>query len=313
MAALGVSVVICTRNRPAALRRCISSVCAQSDNPKEIIIIDDGESEPELLDDLATQVERVGIRWSYVRKSDSGLTRSRNLGLSCAEEEIIQFFDDDAEPAYHFIREVLALFSADVNGDIAIVGGTVIEPKLAGLGGRMWRLASRVAGWWSLGRRGMRRGHWPGQLLARQQITDDLNVVGAALAVRKSVVFPPGFDESLTGYALGEDREISYRMSRTHFVGIATRARAVHHMDQESRPDPGRLGYAAAYNYCYILSKNVPMGIGEWVVVAWSLLVLAAYRLALAVVDGDRRHLAELRGMVRGSTSWIHHVLTRAG
>lgn len=313
VSAPSISVVICTRNRPAALCRCIAAVCAQSSKPTEVIVVDDGELDAALVGELARQVEKKGVFWYYVKKSEPGLTRSRNLALARARGEVVQFFDDDAEAACNYLAEVRAVFAADIGGDLAVLGGRLIEPSLGGFGGRAWQLASRMAGYWSLGRRGMRRTGWPNGLLAERKVLPTLRVSGAALAVRRSAVFPPGFDASLTGYALGEDRELACRLSRTHLVGVAPRAHAVHRCDPTGRLDPAAFGQATVENYCYILSKNTPMGLGEWLAVLWCVIILAGARLAFALSGNPRHHLSELLGMVRGCIRWARLQLNRTG
>ncbi len=277
------------------------------------MIIDDGRLSPETQQSLAEMACQAGVAWRYLPKTCPGLTRSRNLALARADTEIVQFLDDDAEPTYCFLREILSLFACDAGGDMAVLGGNLEEPALTGLGGRTWLLASRMAGWWGIGRRWMRRGPWPAAAGVPCRVVPTPNVTGAALAVRRVAVYPPGFDESLTGYALGEDRELSYRLARTHLVGRATRARVVHHHDPAGRVDPAALGHATVYNYCYILSKNGPMGVGEWLAVLWSLLVIGALRLGSGLAGNRRRHLSELVGMIRGGAHWIHHCLSQNG
>ncbi|MBN1345056.1 MAG: glycosyltransferase family 2 protein [Phycisphaerae bacterium] len=308
-----VSVAICTRDRPASLRRCVRAVIAQSTFPKELIVVDDGPLSSEVRQELASSVENAGLHWRYFTKPQSGLTRSRNLALAHASGEIVQFFDDDAEPAYHYLSEILAIFAADPDLRVAVLGGTVTEPALSGRGGRAWSTAAMIAGWWALGKRGMRRRGWPEDMDLTGRIVPTPNVIGAALAVRKSLVFPPGFDESLTGYALGEDRELAYRLARTHLVGLATRAHATHHHDPAGRIDPFRLGQATISNYCHILSKNTPMGFGEWLLIGWSMIVLSGLRLGFALFGDRRRHLAELGGMIQGGASWFWHHIRRTG
>ncbi len=309
-----VSVAICTRDRPVSLEACVAAVCAQTHKPKELIVVDDGRLAPDVRQRLGGRAQHADIPWRYLRKTEPGLTRSRNVALAHSNGEIVQFFDDDAEPAYDYVREIAALFAADADGAVGVLGGTVIEPALAGPGGKMWRLVSGLAGWWALGRRGMRRGPWPAGMRGAGRVVATANLAGAALAVRRTAAWPPGFDESLTGYGLGEDRELAYRLARTHLVGCATRARAVHHHDPRGRVNPGQYGHAAAHNYCYILHKNVPMGLGEWVVVLWGLLVLAGLRLvcSLALRHERERHLDELRGMIRGGGCWLRQSLMRA-
>jgi len=307
-----VSVAVCTRNRPASLKRCIAAVCAQSYLPKEVIIVDDGRLPPDTCLELQRQVEGRGIAWRYLSKNEPGLTRSRNLALAESQSPIVQFLDDDAEPSYDYLAATATILAADKDGEIAVLGGTLIEPFLDGPGGRFWRAGSAVAGWWSIGRRGMRREAWPKDLRSLGCVVPTLAVSGAALAVRRDLVWPPGFDENLQGYALGEDRDLTFRISRSYLVGCATKAMVTHHADPQGRLNPEGYGYASAYNYCYILNKNLRMGVGEWVAVIWSLLILCLIRLAYACT-GSRDSLMELVGILRGSTAWTRRWLRLSG
>jgi glycosyltransferase involved in cell wall biosynthesis len=308
-----VSVAICTRNRPASLRRCIASICAQEATPLEVIVVDDGVLADDIRSLLQQDVERLGILWTYLSKSEPGLTRSRNVALSAARGQIVQFLDDDVELGRGFLAEITAVFALDSQSRIGVIGGDLIEPAMGSLGGRLWQAASTIAGWWRLGRRGMARDRWPDRLSDRGRVVPSLRLSGAALAVRREVVWPPGFDEALKGYALGEDRDICYLVSRSRLVGRATRAVATHHADPQGRLRAREFGYSTGYNYCYILNKYLSMGVGEWTLVFWSLMVLGVVRLIFALAGEPRRHLGELVGMIEGAGAWGRRCLRQDG
>ncbi len=287
------------------MERCLQAVLDQTRVPDEIIVVDDGATLGARLDPLADRIRAAGIAWQVLSKPEPGLTAARNLTLRHAGGQIVQFFDDDAEPERDYLAEVLDLLEDDHDRAIAVLGGHVIEPRLETRGGLAWRIVQALAGWWGIGRRAAKRprpsqsARWAGRF------RPTTSVVGAGLAVRRDLVHPPGFEEALTGYALGEDREIALRMASTHLVGLAPRARTLHRTDTAGRPDPERFGFATAYNYCYIASKNLPMGVGEWVVVGWGLAVLVAARLCRALIGLSRRHLLEAWGTVRGAVAWL--------
>lgn len=85
-----ISVVVCTRNRPDLLERCLTSMLA-IDYPRYEIIVVDNAPDSEATRQVA---ERPGVR--YVREDRPGLDWARNLGWMTASHEIIAYSDDDA-------------------------------------------------------------------------------------------------------------------------------------------------------------------------------------------------------------------------
>lgn len=91
-----VSIIICTKDQPARLRRCIESIEQTPNDPRyEIIIIDNGSREPQtlrLLDQLAQRhrVERIENGpegFNYSRLNNEGARRARG--------EFLLFLNDD--------------------------------------------------------------------------------------------------------------------------------------------------------------------------------------------------------------------------
>jgi hypothetical protein len=89
-----VSVVLPTRNRPAALGSALRSVLEQTYRNLEVVVVDDA-SEP----DVAEVVERAAggdPRVVLTRlEGRSGAARARNVGLERASGELVAFLDDD--------------------------------------------------------------------------------------------------------------------------------------------------------------------------------------------------------------------------
>jgi cellulose synthase/poly-beta-1,6-N-acetylglucosamine synthase-like glycosyltransferase len=85
-----ISLVICTRNRPVQLERCLRSVAALNLQPLETIVVDNGSSSGE--------TRRVATSWQHVRyvwEPCLGLGRARNAGIRTALSPLIAFTDDD--------------------------------------------------------------------------------------------------------------------------------------------------------------------------------------------------------------------------
>lgn len=85
-----VSVIICTRDRPEELARCLRSLQELSQPPEEILVVDNAPSSD------ATQqlvAQTPGIR--YILEPRPGLDVARNTGIHHSIGDIIAYTDDD--------------------------------------------------------------------------------------------------------------------------------------------------------------------------------------------------------------------------
>ncbi len=88
-----VSVVVCTRDRPAALTRCLDGLGHLDPPPKEIVVVDNGPAGSGTTRDVVR--DRPGIR--YVAEPEPGLAIARNAGIQASEAAIVAFTDDDVD------------------------------------------------------------------------------------------------------------------------------------------------------------------------------------------------------------------------
>ncbi|MET0069028.1 MAG: glycosyltransferase family A protein [Candidatus Thiodiazotropha sp.] len=87
---MSVSVVIPTHNRAHTLPRALDSVLAQSCQPLEIIVVDDGSE-----DETAQLMEERYGSCDYLRQANRGVSSARNLGIEKARGEWIALLDSD--------------------------------------------------------------------------------------------------------------------------------------------------------------------------------------------------------------------------
>jgi glycosyltransferase involved in cell wall biosynthesis len=103
-----VTVVICTRDRPAGLRATLASLRRQTDAGFCVLVVDNGSSSP----DTATAVAESGLpRCEYVMEPRRGLARARNRALRAVSTELVAWIDDDevADPGWiHRLKEGFA-------------------------------------------------------------------------------------------------------------------------------------------------------------------------------------------------------------
>ncbi len=100
-----VSVIVPAYNAEAWIERCVESVCLQTYQNIELIVIDDGSTDKTgmLLDNL--QVTK-NIR--VIHQQNSGVSHARNVGIDLAKGEYIFFLDSDdwIEPnAIHYLMQ----------------------------------------------------------------------------------------------------------------------------------------------------------------------------------------------------------------
>jgi glycosyltransferase involved in cell wall biosynthesis len=93
-----VSVIICSYNRPAGLRRAIASVQAQTYPVHELIVVDDGSTDPAYaLPPPAGVVWLRAVPHSRERCGYPCLGYVKNLGIARATGDLLAFLDDDDE------------------------------------------------------------------------------------------------------------------------------------------------------------------------------------------------------------------------
>ena len=107
-----VSVVICSYNRRALLRDCLTSLFTQT-FPKddyEIIVVDDGSTDgtQALLEEMA---QKPGAPLRALRQENKGSAAARNLGIANAQGQIIASIDDDCVATASWIENAVPYFT----------------------------------------------------------------------------------------------------------------------------------------------------------------------------------------------------------
>lgn len=88
-----VSIIIPVYNAEKQLERCIESVLKQDYTDFELLLINDGSSDKS--GDICERYATSDARICVVHKENTGVSDSRNLGISMAKGEFLQFLDSD--------------------------------------------------------------------------------------------------------------------------------------------------------------------------------------------------------------------------
>lgn len=115
-----ISFVVCTKDRPFQLERCLSAITPQLARNDELLVIDNS------LQGTAKGVsEEFGARWIPERRP--GVGWARNRGYKEASGKIIAYIDDDCTPDLAWAKELQSPFD---DPKVGIVTGGVLNSRL---------------------------------------------------------------------------------------------------------------------------------------------------------------------------------------
>lgn len=195
-----ISVVVCTRDRPDDLARCLGALERLSTKPSEIIVVDNASTTS------ATRevVERApGVR--YVAEPRPGLSVARNTGVTAATGDVIAFTDDDGEVHPDWVARLGQAFASP---EVDVVTGLVLPSELESEGAVLFEKGIGGFG------QGFQPRRFDQTWLAEGGTVWHIGA-GANMAVRRRTLDRVGgFDERLGAGAAGcsEDSELWHRV-----------------------------------------------------------------------------------------------------
>ncbi len=297
------TVVICTRDRPQDLARCLASLSEQTLTPKQIIVVDNAS-----VDDRTRDVAlAAGV--DYVRETRPGLDFARNTGAQASIASIVAYTDDDVVLHPRWLERMVAAFDDD---QIGAVTGLVLPGEL--------NTEAQIffEEHWSFGR-GFARIDFGERFFAEDHRTGcpawEIGA-GASMALRREVFARiGGFDERLDAGAAGcsGDSEYWHRLLTHDYVcRYEPGAVAYHFHRREMRALSRQIymymrGHAAALLVQYERTGN--RGNLNRIVRILPLYYLerAAKRLLMRGQKSDCFLLQEIGGFISGLFYYLRH------
>ncbi len=200
------SVVVCTRDRPEDLQRCLEAFMRMPDDGQEYLVIDNCPAS-----DVTQELVKDYPKVRYVREDVPGSSAARNRALREAKHEFVAFTDDDAAPDPNWLRSLLQNFS---------------DPRVMSVTGLVMplELETEAQEWferYSPHGRGFERVVFDGADSNCNPLIVAPVGVSASMALRKSAIdFIGLFDEDLgagTPTVGGEDCELFARILRSGY------------------------------------------------------------------------------------------------
>lgn len=323
-----LALIICTYQRPAAVKQLIESLQHQTEPPDEILIVDssqDSATEAVVCDAWNGNISGTPVQYFKVPPEHKGLTRQRNYGIARTKGNLIAFLDDDTVPSPTYFQEIRRCFKR--------------HPQAAGVGGYI----TNSLDWHHTGRRSRpslstwRWGDWERRDDYRWRLRKLLGlvsplppgwmppsghgrsvgalppdgkdyqveyIIGCAMTWRRKVFERHTFSHYFEGYGLYEDLDFCIRVSRESPIYLCTTAQLAHYHEPAGRPDMFKYGVMVVRNGWYVWRKRWPSPPWQARLQWWATtLLLAACRLCDARGKHKIGGVQEAFGRVAGLVS----------
>jgi glycosyltransferase involved in cell wall biosynthesis len=271
------TLIICTYMRPMALSRLLSSVVAQSLQPREILIIDGS------LDDATRQVcadSKIEILdYFQVDAQHRGLTKQRNFGITQVADDIdiVCFLDDDVILEPDYFEQLLSTYTE--KPDALAVGGYITNEvqwqqsdtksniRKFCLDGycRPEPLRFRVRHWFGLAPDRppcflptFSHGRSVSFLPPSGQIYEVEHFMGGVSSYKMELFRALSFSSYFEGYGLYEDADFCFRIRPLGALYVNTKARLEHHHEPLGRPNALGYGKMVVRNGRYVWRVRYP-------------------------------------------------------
>lgn len=275
MVSVQVSIVIPTYNRVDDLSMCLASIGIQSALPKEVVIVDDSDTDDvrSFIESLKNNFQDRGVSLRYIRNPlEKSLTIARNIGIQNATGDIILFLDDDVDLDDGYVKELCEIYAR--------------FPSVMGVQGLIQNL-EQTGYFISIFNRFFYLGHaeklrsrvLPSTSCTYPAIPDGYSspvscewLSGCNQSYRKEVFLTLRFDEKLKRYSYKEDVDLSYRVFKSwpQSLYLVPAARCDHNVSRTGRlPKKARIEMEEAYSL-YFFYKNIDQNILNTCIYIWS-------------------------------------------
>lgn len=301
------AIVICTRDRPDELRRTLASIAAHPPDIDLLLVVVDA-SDPEARTRNRTLVGAFeplpSAHWPYPK--DPSLTGQRNYALDHlpSSVDIVHFIDDDVTVHADYFEVLSNVLRTHPR--IGGAGGVIIESPMGPPS--PWR--ERLKRLFFLSHTEKGRVLPSGCTTTAQSpsteddaaLRDTEWLSGCSSSYRRSLLERHRFDETLSGYSMLEDLDLSYRIRQEARLVVHPNACLRHRRASGGRPDTEQYAYTETVHRRWFVERHFD-GVGERWAYWWS---RVGRFLAVARLPRSDR-MDTLRGLGRG----LWTVLTR--
>lgn len=283
---LKISITIPTYNRTAELIEVFKSILNQTKKPREIIIVDD--SDTDIIEELITNWQTVfikrNIQTKYIRNTrGKSLTKARNIGIENVSGDILLFLDDDVILEKDYLDRLTDIYS-QIPSAIGVQGLITNYEKTP----RKRLLFNKIflIGYFSkndckvLPSTNVTYPCEPDKIISCQWIS------GANQSYRCAIFDEFQYDENLVRYSYKEDVDFSYRIFKKYpnSLYITPYARLEHKESDIARlPNQKRITMEYVYSF-YFFYKNFSPSLTNKILFFWSWIGYLIIAMPVAVI-----------------------------
>jgi len=294
------AVVICTRNRPAPLEETLQSIAAHPPSVDLLLGIVDA-SDPGTLEQNRRLVASFDAlpceHWHYTGVPSSARQRNYGLDQLPSSVERVHFIDDDVtiQPGYFDALSETLRTHPGVGG----VGSVVLEDEDPAPSS--WK--KRVKAFFLLTHSQSGRV-LPSGCTTSSQRPDPARAselrhtewLNGCATYRRALLDEMRFDATLTGYAMLEDLDLSYRVGRSTRLVVQPAARLHHRRASENRLDAEQYTFSLVIHRRWFVEKNLS-SVSDQLAFWWSMLGKLLILLVSTHPNRDEALLGFLRAL----------------
>jgi len=256
-----ISIIIPTINRETDLIKTLQSIEVNTITPLEVLIIDQGNLNPETLN-------KFDLNLTIVKISKKSLTQAENIGVNIVRGDIISILDDDVVLDKNYFKEILESFAK--YEQVKIVQGKIINFKSNRLLDFFWGLF--------LGPGSLRKNNYVRLLNFENVIYKSYSkseefcmwASGCNMNVRKQVFNYEKFDSQLIRYSSGEDVDFSFRAYKrfgANSILFQPKAKLIHNVAPTGRLSRYDRMLTRRVHKIYFVYKNIGAKKDKWQVI----------------------------------------------
>ena len=247
-----VSVVVCTKDRPESLERCLDSLKKQTFKNFELLVVSTpGAKSREVCKKYAS---------AYIEEKRAGRCIARNTGITKSRGEIIAFFDDDTEAKKDCLDKLLRCYKYD---SIGAVGGMEDDPKKAAKL-NAWQRARNfilrdINPFLAMKKIDVRNsGRVTGSFRENERTMFVKHIKGSVMSFRKKALLDiRGFDTWFDKTAHREETDVCVRLAKKGYkILYNPYATVVHHAESQGRENRLSFLYSNYKQHQYFVFKN---------------------------------------------------------
>jgi GT2 family glycosyltransferase len=269
---LSCSIVIPTKNRKDDLQELLQSILKQTVLPKEIIIVDDSEDEStkDLIENTRKYFTRKGIPLNYLRgnKHSKSISAARNIGARASSGDVICFLDDDVILDKNYLKENLRVY--DLYEDAKGVQGYISNWRpYSMLGNAISKVCFNFPR--NFFEKDKCRAFPFSYSYPPTRVIECEWLVGANSSYKKEILKEFEFDESLKGYSMCEDIDLSYRICKKYekSLYLSPYAKIIHKQSLAARTSGKKFVIILMSYPTYFFYKDVRQSLKNNILFYW--------------------------------------------